>query len=248
MKKKKLVIVIVIVPILVVIISFFSFIGWVSYNRSAMPEALDALNSNQEVVVEEGRWISFFPKTSAPSTCFVFYPGGLVDARAYAPLARVISLAGYLVVIVPMPLNLAILAPNEATVVIAAYPEISIWSIGGHSLGGTSAAGFCYSNPGVVEGLVLLASYPADSDNLTLSYLNVVSIYASLDGVVSRNVPETLNLLPEGTILVEIKGGNHAQFGYYGEQSGDNPATISRTEQQQITIQAISSHLENLGT
>jgi hypothetical protein len=29
---------------------------------------------------------------------------------------------------------------------------------------------------------------------------------------------------------VSIEGGNHAQFGWYGPQEGDNPATISREE------------------
>jgi hypothetical protein len=38
-------------------------------------------------------------------------------------------------------------------------------------------------------------------------------------------------LLPADTAFLEIAGGNHAQFGDYGPQTGDNPATISANEQ-----------------
>jgi hypothetical protein len=33
-----------------------------------------------------------------------------------------------------------------------------------------------------------------------------------------------------------IEGGNHAQFGYYGKQSGDGFASITKEEQQSIVI------------
>jgi len=36
-----------------------------------------------------------------------------------------------------------------------------------------------------------------------------------------------------------IEGGNHAQFGYYGPQKGDGVATVSRDEQQRLTVSAI---------
>jgi hypothetical protein len=45
--------------------------------------------------------------------------------------------------------------------------------------------------------------------------------------------------LPPGTRHVRIDGGNHSQFGAYGFQPGDWPATISRTEQQRQTLEAV---------
>ena len=33
-----------------------------------------------------------------------------------------------------------------------------------------------------------------------------------------------------------MEGGNHAQFGNYGEQKGDGKATISAEEQQRQTV------------
>ena len=38
---------------------------------------------------------------------------------------------------------------------------------------------------------------------------------------------------------LEISGGNHAYFGNYGEQEGDGQASISREEQQAITVEKI---------
>lgn len=43
--------------------------------------------------------------------------------------------------------------------------------------------------------------------------------------------------------IVEIEGGNHAQFGNYGPQKGDLPATISTQEQQRQTAEAIEAFL-----
>ena len=45
--------------------------------------------------------------------------------------------------------------------------------------------------------------------------------------------------------IVIIEGGNHAQYGNYGEQSGDPKATISDVEQQKITVEAIVEFINN---
>jgi hypothetical protein len=42
---------------------------------------------------------------------------------------------------------------------------------------------------------------------------------------------------------VPIAGGNHSQFGYYGFQLGDWPATISRADQQRLTRDALVAAL-----
>ena len=110
------------------------------------------------------------------------------------------------------------------------------------------AANFAKNNPGKVEGLILTASYPASSDDLSQSNLKVVSIYASLDGLATGlKIDASRALLPTTTIWVKIEGGNHAQFGWYGAQAGDNPAAISRAAQQETTIQASIDLLASLG-
>jgi hypothetical protein len=52
--------------------------------------------------------------------------------------------------------------------------------------------------------------------------------------------------LPPSTEWTAIEGGNHAQFGWYGPQSGDNEATISREEQQEQMVAATLQLLRQL--
>ena len=131
-----------------------------------------------------------------------------------------------------MPLYLAVLDANAAAEVIAAYPAIEHWAIGGHSLGGSMAATFTDQSSDI-DGLVLWASYPSESNDLSDREITVSSIYGTLDGLATpEKVSAAEPLLPSDTVWVPIEGGNHAQFGWYGPQEGDNPATISREEQQ----------------
>jgi len=57
---------------------------------------------------------------------------------------------------------------------------------------------------------------------------------------------ETKALLPDDTQYVVIDGGNHAQFGSYGLQAGDNESTISPEEQWTQIANATVEFLEEL--
>jgi hypothetical protein len=221
------------------------FIAWASIISSPMPEALTAMTSDAQVSITHEPWLAFQPSDEVPQTGLILYPGGRVDPRAYAPPAHEIAQAGYLVVIVPMPLNLAVTAPGRAAEVIQAYENISHWVIGGHSLGGAMAARFAGQHPDVVVGLVLWASYPAESNDLSKQDLTVVSIYGTRDGLATiEKIDASRPYLPPTTMWVAIEGGNHAQFGWYGDQRGDNPATISRAAQQAQIVTATLALLE----
>lgn len=215
------------------------FVVWGSTPAGPMPEAIAAMQPDTRVRVETGEWLVFKPQVGPLPTGLIIYPGGRVDPRAYAPVAREIALAGHLVAIVPMPLSLAVLSPDRALDVISAFPEISHWAIGGHSLGGAMAARFAYRHPGEAQGLVLWAAYPAPTDDLSSLSLPAVSIYGTLDGLATvEKIQASRALLPSDTRWVPIEGGNHAQFGWYGAQDGDNPATISREAQQAQVVAA----------
>ena len=70
-------------------------------------EALAALLSDGNVTVrDDGSVIVFVPAPTDPVTGFILYPGGHVDHRSYAPVAREIARQGYLVAVVAMPLSL----------------------------------------------------------------------------------------------------------------------------------------------
>lgn len=220
---------------------------WLMTAAQPMPEALRALESGADVAVEQEPWLVFRPAEGQPETGLIFYPGGRVDYRAYAPFARAVAEQGILVVIPQMPFNLAVFDPAEAGPVMDAYPNVQRWVVGGHSLGGAMAANFAKANPGRVRGLLLIASYPAESDSLVDSNLPVLSISGSEDGLAdSETVDASRALLPEDAVFLVVEGGNHAQFGWYGEQSGDNPARISRDEQMEQTISATIKFLQSI--
>jgi predicted alpha/beta-hydrolase family hydrolase len=229
-----------------VLLALASFTIWAYTPLGPMPEALAALSSDGQVQVEAGPWLTFQPTGSQPDTGLIFYPGGRVDYRSYAPLAREIARQGYTVVIVPMPLNLAVFGAGRASDVIAAHPEIQHWVIGGHSLGGAMAANYVYGHPDAVSGLALLAAYPAGNNSLADRNLDVLSIYGTQDGAVDQ-LKAAQSLLPPGTEWMAIDGGNHAGFGWYGPQPGDGAASISRGAQQARTVAGVVALLSRMG-
>jgi len=225
--------------LLVILIALIGFSIWAYTPLGPMPEAISAMVSTSEVIVEEYTWLVFQPVDTPINTGLVIYPGGRVDPRSYAPAAKQLAEDGFLGVIVPMPFNLAIFGWQKAGEVIENFPEIDHWVVAGHSLGGSMAARYAIRKPTDVDGLVLWATYPASSDDLLNSNLIIMSIYGTNDGLITeQDITNSSLLLPENTSWVAIDGGNHAQFGWYGDQAGDNPASISREKQQQRIIES----------
>jgi hypothetical protein len=222
------------------------FVLWAQNALGPGQRALDALHSNSEVLISESDYIVFQPAQGMPETGLIFYPGGRVDYRSYAPALREIASQGYLVLLVPAPLNLMVFDPNAAEAVFPEFPQIAHWAVGGHSLGGAMAANFLYTHPGAAEGLVLWASYPPSSNDLSASGLRVLSVYGTLDMGGQQPFDDSRAVLPPDTTRVVIEGGNHAQFGDYGPQPGDNTAAISPADQQAQVVAATVHFLENL--
>lgn len=223
---------------IVLLAAIAGFLIWAETPLQAMSEAEAALQSDAQVTVEQDAWITFYPVQETSDTALILYPGGRVEANAYAPPARAIAEHGYLVILQPMPLNFAFLNANAADDIIAAHPEIRHWVIGGHSLGGAMAANYVYNHPGAVDALLLWASYPAENNDLSdREELLVLSIYGTNDGH-PEELAAAADRLPPQTKWLVIEGGNHAQFGYYGRQPGDGEATISREQQQEQIINA----------
>lgn len=235
--------------LIALLIAIVAFVIWATnVPGQLMPEVSLALQSDQSITVAEDSWISFMPQAGEVDTGYIIYPGGRVLAEAYAPLARSIAEDGYFVAIVYAPLNLALFNPGAALPIIEAHPEIQYWAVGGHSLGGVAASSFASSNPQQVDGLVLMASVPFPSLGLgDRENLSVVSIYGSNDGLLPVDEAQAAaSELPASAQFVEIEGGNHAYFGWYGPQGGDNEATISREEQQEQIVSATIDLLASL--
>lgn len=241
MKKRDKIIVVIIISVVVMINGFVIF-GLTP--SKPMAKARDALESSGDMMITKTDYYEFVNTSTTPTTGLIIYPGGRVDPRSYAPTARNISADGYYVAITLMALNFAIFSPNKADQIISENPGIANWVICGHSLGGVAAALYVKGNSEKIDGLVFWASYP--SVDLSESSIDVSSIYASNDGLTTVvDIENSKSKLPASTTYVEITGGNHAQFGYYGGQFGDGEATITREMQQTQIISATIDVLDN---
>lgn len=203
--------------------------------------AADALVSDDLVTVEvRDDLTGFLPVTPATDAALAFYPGGLVQEDAYAPLLHALAARGVPAVLVPMPSDLAVFAPKKGRRAIEAFPELGPWVAGGHSLGGAMAATWADIDRDELAGLVLLAAYPAGGRDLSDVSFPVLSVRASEDGVLDLDTwEERRALLPDDTAFVVIDGGNHAGFGAYGPQDGDGEATIPPEQQWAATLDAV---------
>jgi predicted esterase len=243
-KKIKIFFIVLASLLLTIILAFYI---WSLFYYKASENSISGLQSNELASVSTDKNIIFNPGTLKAPAGLIFYPGGKVDEKAYAYIGRGIAEKGFYVFIIQMPLKLAVLNPNAADNVIKENPEIKNWVIGGHSLGGSMAAAFAFNNPNVIKGLVLLASYPPGSDDLSKSGISTLSITGTNDGVLNKeSYKSSEKLLPGNTTSISIPGGNHSQFGDYGFQSGDNKAEISIEQQHKIVVDSILQLLNGL--
>ena len=189
-------------------------------------ETANAVLQNEAVQVEEDL-ILLLPEETA-DTALIFYPGAKVEYTAYLPILDKLRQNGIASVLMKMPFNMAIFSANAADKAFKELPGVTDWFIGGHSMGGAMASSYFAGHKDRVKGLVLLGAYiygdVAPEDALT--------VYGTLNAGLEKNINYTEN-------VVIIQGGNHAQFGNYGEQKGDPAAAISWQEQQDAAVQAI---------
>jgi len=227
-----------------------------------LPEALKSLESDQTVTVREieveeweedsNFYYAFEPQGEKSIVGFIIYPGGLVDPVAYAPTAHELAAKGYLTFIVKMERDIAIgKSAKRATTVINDYPEIEKWAIGGHSMGGVGASAYAREFTENIVGVVLWASYPSETFRIDDKDLSVISIYGTKDGLatIDEDIEPSKEHLPPDAQFEPIEGGNHTQFGWYDTspdplQPGDNPADITREEQQAQIVQATAGFLD----
>jgi pimeloyl-ACP methyl ester carboxylesterase len=222
------------------------FVLWslVAYRASA--EAREAARPDAQVSVERanGTW-RFEPNGAAPAgPVLVFFPGSLVDPRAYAPLAREVAAAGRIVLVVELPRRGAFGGAESAA--LDARVESALGSVdgnivlAGHSLGAVVACRIAAGNMARLAGLVLIGtSHPRDHDLSALT-VPVTKLAGTRDGLASPGeVEQNAHLLPPHTRWIWVAGGNHSQFGWYGFQPLDRPARVDASVQRRTMIDAV---------
>ena len=220
------------IPVAVLLAFAAAFLLYTSVYYHASDDALPALGSDT-VIVTETDYGWFFDGPDA-GRALIFYPGAKVEETAYAPLLHALADAGIDVCLVRMPFHMAVFGMDRATGIMEQV-EYDDWYIGGHSLGGAVAANYAADHD--LNGVILLASYPTkDVDEPMLI------IYGSEDG--ELNLARIAEAERYGKVdKIVIEGGNHAGFGSYGAQRGDNAAAVTEDEQQRLTAESILSWL-----
>lgn len=219
------------IVLLVLAVLTGAFFWYVSDYYPADEIALEVLAQDSTIEVQDD--LTILSPSYPTDTAVIFYPGAKVEAEAYLPLleqtGRPASPASWST----CPSAWRSLTQTRPEDVMEQFPDIQRWYIAGHSMGGAHGLPVCGKPPDEVDGLILLGAYiygdyPPEK---------TLTVYGSLNQSVEDHIDYTEN-------VVEIEGGNRAQFGNYGPQKGDLPATISAEEQQARTVAAIEEFLE----
>lgn len=220
-----------------ILVAVIGFLVWTQLTYGPTDEALGYAAEATEV---DNR-IEFGDPDSEVG--IILYPGAKVEKEAYAYYGSRLAEEGVFVAIPSLRLNLGIADIDAAETIIAAHPgKIERRIVGGHSLGGSAASGFALENESRVEGVIFLASYPISS--MVESELRVLSISGEVDGLATQtDIEASRENVPDDAVFYEIVDGNHANFGMYGPQDGDNDSPLSAKEQLDETIEQILNWL-----
>jgi len=228
--------------------------------ESASIEA--AMKSSQNVHVFQEKQSCFWGKTifhgfepleTSHRTGIIFYPGGLVDEKEYAPLVRSMAELGYYVALANPILNLQVLDIKLADHILQYEPwkeKVDKWIITGHSLGGSMACSYASELEhghlssdisSKLRGLAIMAAYPSAKLDFRQSSYRVTSIFGTRDGLTTMDEIEASKIqFPSDTIYVSIEGANHSNFYYGGDlQNGDNEADITLEKQQELVRKSL---------
>lgn len=219
--------------ILFLIIFFGGFLVYAQIYYHAEKTATDYINGTDDVnVTKVGNGL--FLNGKGNDTAVIFYPGAKVEYTSYLPLFIDLASQGVDCYLVEMPFNLAFFAVNSADEIIenSSYQH---YFMAGHSLGGAMASSYVNKTDNNITGLIYLSSHSPDEINVP-----VLSIRGTNDGIINlTSYNQAKSLMKNNYTEVIINGGNHAQFGNYGKQSGDGNATITPESQQDQSADAI---------
>ncbi|RXK60396.1 alpha/beta hydrolase [Lacibacter luteus] len=228
------------------IIAGLLFTCWLFYSYQAKNVDPALLAGNKTLTAEQTDDYYLFTPLQPFTDVLIFYPGAMVETKAYVPLCNKLATKNIQVYLIKMPWRLASKGYNKPKELNLLTDSSKKYILAGHSQGAKMAAQFVYENPGLIDRLVLIGTTHPRDISLTEATIPILKIYGSNDGVADeKTIIANKSKLPSNTILVKIDGANHSQFGYYGFQLGDDKAGISREQQLQLTVNSIMDFLNS---
>ncbi len=242
-KKKDIKLIILIGIISLFVIIGGSLISYVSTYSKANEDAIKAMESNQFVeVINTKKYIAYEP-VNTYTKGLVIYPTKLVEPTIYSRLCQDLASRNILVVVAKMPLNLPSLGKSAGNKILEEYKDVSNWYLAGHLTGGITASKYLKDNYQKYKGMIYLGSY---SNNYLNENLKLLSILGTKDSVINIDkFNKSANSYLKNADFIEIKGGNHTQFGDFDLARKDSKASISYTEQRIQTLNAIMTFMSN---
>jgi len=197
---------------------------------------------------DAGGGIEVAPTSSEAHTLLILYPGGRVRPHAYTWIGVGLAPVGVRTLIPEMPLDLAVLGRDRATAILNdRFVGERRVLIGGHSLGGAMAASWAKRNEGLLDGLILMGAYPAETDDLTALNVRTLVLAAEQDRLATlTEVRAGLARLPADAGLEILPGAVHAFFGRYGPQAGDGLPSVPRAEAEAEILGALEAFIGSL--
>ena len=229
----------IIVAVVLFLIFFFGgFYVYSQFYYHAETTATDYLNGTDDVNVSRVS-NGLFLDGNGNDSAIIFYPGAKVEYTSYLPLFMDVASQGVDCYLVEMPFNLAFLGRNSADTIID-NSSYNHYFLAGHSLGGAMAGAYVNGTDKNITGLIYLSGHMPNE-----LHVPVLSIRGTNDGVINlTGYMEAKSMVKDNFTEVIINGGNHAQFGNYGNQSGDGNATITAESQQNQTADAILKFID----
>lgn len=223
---------VVLVLVLFVVLSIYASNPYTALD--AMNDEIESIENDIVTTYEDNDEISY--TVTNPLKNIIFIPGGLVTPDSYNYLAYSIALEGYNVTIAKAPYNLAILNQWIGKEFLSDTLDNVII---GHSLGGVTAS-MVFSGNDKVDKVILLGSYPIKD----LTDKETLLITAEHDlGLDPEAFNDSLKYVNDNNTIIDIEGGNHAQFGWYGPQKGDGEAEMDTITQQNLVVDYIVDFL-----
>ncbi|MGL4759254.1 MAG: alpha/beta hydrolase [Patescibacteria group bacterium] len=209
---------------------FLLFLGFYWFNNFSYSKANPGyltIASTRELVasLEDEQSYILKPKNNSPKATMIFLSGGLVEEKSYLYNMSFLVENYQIQIIIPkIKYKLAFFDQEAIDRTVKNY-NLKRYFVGGHSLGGVVACYHTKNNPKTL-GLILMASYCDES--ISQYKGQVLQVTSTNDKVIDQQKLESKSTnLPDNYKTYFINGGNHAQFGTYGQQRGDGESSLT---------------------